>query len=365
MKANYLVKFIATTTVMFVGVSLSHAQNNTFGGTKSNSLSAKPRAMPTAAPKTTARGLMDIGSDFIDDVISDQGIPGGFTGSDVTNVIGGLGSDLGIGGSGGGKGNVKYGANGDLSGSDVAGDAASDSRMLTLMPGHDVNNLLLAHDGWDPDFNAYEKTPILFDSVGANRNRQYPKLSTGPDGIQNVSVSTDDEVMKSSLAIYRPVSEIQTSFAENQTERDNHLDMFKRLRGVAILTLSYLDKTVAAGLATVQQQVDMDTIHQLLKQISWTNSKIANPQRSQLYEDTEEKLNLCMALNGGTASALDNKGYFDPKKVTSVGQDTGLGHGAMPFSENHARINLSCKKCDDQFKAKDRGGRTVQESAYH
>ena len=185
----------------------------------------------------------------------------------------------------------------------------------------------------------YSNNPILFDAKPSTRNRAkrsraktlrtssgfdvevnrdevvndtpnspwYPRLSTSrtPDEhqlphhyvseVDNQSLSTDDEISRATMAVYQPVWKIQNSFVADEKHRDQHLDMFKAIRGVATLTLSYLDKTVAAGLATVQQQADNNTKAAILKQISWTNSRIANPQRAALYIDVDEKVEACLA----------------------------------------------------------------------
>ena len=116
----------------------------------------------------------------------------------------------------------------------------------------------------------------------------------GTTGMSRVDLSLDDEIDKATMPIFLPKRVLERSFASDMVSRDSHLNLFETARGVAILTLSYLDKTVAAGLATVQQQSDMDYLGQLTKQISWMNAKIANPSQALLYEDVDEKFQICM-----------------------------------------------------------------------
>lgn len=177
-----------------------------------------------------------------------------------------------------------------------------------------------AREGWQMEYGGFRQSPILFDpredssDLGSTRRRTYPPMNDEGLGKMRegqMNISVDDELDKTKLAIFQPIhsaedgdQNIQTSFADNARLRDNHLNLFRTVRAVAIMTLSYLDKTVAAGLATTQQQVDQDTTHQLLKQISWTTSKLANPDRDQLYNDLDEKFEFCMHSHGAGLSPI-------------------------------------------------------------
>ena len=186
--------------------------------------------------------------------------------------------------------------------------------------------------GGDSTLNhGYKATPILFDY----NVRKYPKLreeqygqwiNDGVPNLQNLagagempqpdtrsqvqSISTDDEITRSTMAVYQPLRKIKFAIAESEKERDDYLDLFKTLRGVANLTLSYLDKTVAAGLATTESQVNQQSQNQLLKQISWTNSRIANPQRSQIYVDADEKVQACLNTPNVNNGPVMQQGRF-------------------------------------------------------
>ena len=185
------------------------------------------------------------------------------------------------------------------------------------------------------EYGGFRRSPILF-GKNTNGGTQHPGLSlSGMDvglnplneektGIyyQNewalnglggaaLDLSVDDEISKSSMAIFQSMSgpgaadqkpdangnlrqTIQDSFLQNEAARDSYLDTFKTARGIAIMTLSYLDKTVAAGLATSQSQADSDAIQQQLKQMNNNIAKIANPEKARLFEDADEKFEACM-----------------------------------------------------------------------
>ena len=225
------------------------------------------------------------------------------------------------------------------------------------------NSLMDSYDGWSNDFQVYKRTPILFDPKDSNGSRQriYPDnsqvessgggvTSAGSLGqmIKKEHLSVHDEIFKTSMAIYQRKDKIQESFTKSKKARDRHLDLFKTLRGVAILTLSYLDKTVANGLASVRQQTDMDTTHQMLKQISWINTKIANPHREFLFNDVDQKFEACMLENsqGGGAKKSSKPEYvnneckdceqiFDPKESTY--------HYCVCCAETSLEVNVGTK----------------------
>ncbi len=206
--------------------------------------------------------------------------------------------------------------------------------------------------GGDSTLNhGYKRTPILFDNcdeLGTDCRRVYPKLHqdqqlatlTGvptakaliangempvPDTRSAVqSVSTDDEITRSSMAVYHPLFQIKKGVAENVKKRDDYLDLFKTIRGVANLTLSYLDKTVAAGLATTESQVNQETQNLLLKQISWTNSRLANPQRSQIYVDADEKLQACLNTPNAQNGPIMMQGRFSDLDPSNCVQECGV-----------------------------------------
>lgn len=206
--------------------------------------------------------------------------------------------------------------------------------------------------GGDSTLNhGYKATPILFDY----KSRKYPKLREENygqwigDNVPNLqalvaageipqpdprsqvqSVSTDDEITRATMAVYQPLRKIKLGVAENEKKRDDYLDLFKTIRGVATLTLSYLDKTVAAGLATTEAQVNQETHSLLLKQISWTNSRIANPHRSQLYVDADEKMQACLNTPNANSGPVMTQGRFSDLDPSNCATECGT----LPTDEN-------------------------------
>lgn len=206
---------------------------------------------------------------------------------------------------------------------------------------------------WSSLYKGYDKSPILIDRLddSSPHSSRYPKLAgsnyRGDDQQKNTlmtmvessNLSVQDEVTKTSMAVYQPLIKIQSDFADDKNQRDAHLNLFTTVRGIALLTLSYLDKTIAAGLATTQEQVDQHTTHYLLKQIAWAQSKMANPERAWVYKDTDEKVESCL-------SQLKEK-----KLLMAIG------------SEKH--INFDFGVCDDRCLSsvtKAAGGRVVLDS---
>ena len=182
------------------------------------------------------------------------------------------------------------------------------------------NNLIMAWDGWNDYYRGYEKSPILLDPT--ELKRKYPELADRPGvhikgkgetpmhngapedvadadkeraSLKALNLGVNDEVLKTTMAIYQPLRLLQNDMANDEVARDDYLNLFKSLRGVANLTLSYLDKTVSSGLATTQQQLDENASNHISKQISWTSSRIANPQRSAVYIDTDQKIEACLS----------------------------------------------------------------------
>ncbi|MCB0360118.1 MAG: hypothetical protein KDD44_10790, partial [Bdellovibrionales bacterium] len=217
----------------------------------------------------------------------------------------------------------------------------------TTVLGHpygEPNALPESHDGWAPEYFGYSRTPILFNSLANGNKRVYPEYDDTqlknvypeyPQALQLFAgvdpqlfvhaklLSSDDEITRAHMPEYRPIVDMQYDFADDQYRRDKFLDLFKTLRGIAVLTLSYLDKTVAAGLATTQQQVDQEMQTSLLKVASQTLRKMSEPDRNQIHVDAEEKMEACLA---GTAKMAT--GRFDNFNITNCiaqcGDPTGL-----------------------------------------
>lgn len=175
------------------------------------------------------------------------------------------------------------------------------------------NEMIDTFDGWTQLFSGVRKTPEVIDPEKLEKD--YPQLITA-EGDENPKrpamgpvfgqkkvlelstedVGVDDEILKTSMAVYQPIMRMQRDFLEDERARNSYLDSALTLRGIAIMTMGFLDKTVGAGLTAVQQQADENTVQHLLKQIGWTTSKMANPDRSQVYRDTDEKLEACLEI---------------------------------------------------------------------
>lgn len=181
-------------------------------------------------------------------------------------------------------------------------------------------------DGWSQLYQNYNKTPIFFKNGNNQPQAAYLQDSASGSEIsstqkqlqqyQSIKVfnrGVDDEVSKASMTIYQPLHLMGAGYASDPEALDNHLDLYTTLMGTTALTLSYLDKTVAAGLATTQQQVNSHVSNQLLKQISWTTNKLANPERSPLYQDIDEKIEACLTYGSDKAWQFTGRVPFAPE----------------------------------------------------
>jgi len=196
--------------------------------------------------------------------------------------------------------------------------------------------------GWSQLYKGYDRSPILFDGMIDGRRRIFPRAAfytetveseftrSGVDGsdekrnrsLKVFNLGVDDEISRATMTVYQPIHKMQLDIAEDIERRDDHLDLFKSLRGIAVLTLSYLDKTVAAGLATTQEQVDSHVTNQLLKQLNWTSNKLANPERALLYKDIDEKVEACLQYGH---AAFTRTGRINlPREGQICGQCTRL-----------------------------------------
>jgi len=223
------------------------------------------------------------------------------------------------------------------------GDAPGSSRV--------VSNPIDMFRGWSQLYKGYDRTPILFDDTKYGRTRGQARASflqntpgnrftpeeqkqMRETSLKVFNLGVDDELKKTSMTIYQPLHLLASDFAEDQMERDRNLDLFKTFRGTAIMTLSYLDKTVAAGIATTQAQVDAHTTNQLLKQLNWTSTKLANPSRAPLYQDVDEKVEVCLRFGSNKAWPETGRVPFSPTQVCALecrdpkyGIPNGVGSG--------------------------------------
>ncbi len=208
--------------------------------------------------------------------------------------------------------------------SDNALSSGADSIQELVEQGNDL--LPEKYEGVAREYGGYRKSPNLFgrNSSGGSRhpdlNQYSMEVGLNPAVAERAGIfyggtwaiptlsppldlSVDDEITKSAIPQFRLISRsspgggkgsMHEEFMADEWLRDEYLDIFKTTRGIAELTLSYLDKTVAAGLATAKQQGDMDTMQQMLKQINHSMAKVANPEQSRLYDDLDEKFDACM-----------------------------------------------------------------------
>ncbi len=225
----------------------------------------------------------------------------------------------------------------------------------------DYNSHMDALDNWSQLYEGVTKSPLIVDSrkmknkypdlVAEPKESQRPQLggAFGQKGAMDkptgADLGADDEIMKTSMSVFQPIKRLQKDFLEDETARDAYLNSALTVRGIAVMTMGFLDKTVGAGLTAVQQQADMNTVQQLLKQISWTSSKMANGDRSPSYRDVDEKLEACLELalvNGHAPEQVKGK----TRKI--VDYKCSPECGEEPSAQNY-RVNQ--KGSDAQKKA--------------
>jgi hypothetical protein len=140
-------------------------------------------------------------------------------------------------------------------------------------------------------------------------------------GLAALDLSVDDEITSSSVASSQNLvatgstQTISDSFLQNINERDKFLDSYETARSIAIMTLSYLDKTVAAGLATSKSQADSDSIQQLLKQMNKNIARIAHPEKARFFDDQDEKFETCMRSDGSRDEIKNKSIEFVPLRL--------------------------------------------------
>lgn len=236
------------------------------------------------------------------------GIPDGFNGDVLCARANELFPDLPCTGGGAASGRGT-GAKGDMrTGRDIKGSVSAEGDGAG---GGRSNNIIDSFEGWSQMYGGVEKSPVTLDLrpirevypnlVFAEQDSKRPQMAKVYEHRQEgkvptENIGTDDEVLKSAMTIYQPISRLQKDFLEDKTARDRYLESALTLRGVAIMTMGFLDKTVGAGLTAVQQQADQNTVQQLLKQVAWASSKLANPERAQVYRDTDEKVEACLEI---------------------------------------------------------------------
>ncbi|MCC6932425.1 MAG: hypothetical protein IT292_04130 [Deltaproteobacteria bacterium] len=184
--------------------------------------------------------------------------------------------------------------------------------------GKEVNDPILTFDGWASAYDGYLGSTLLLKKSNVAANNQYPELRSGgqetnweksPTSLGALTLGVDDEVRKAQMPVFQSVRSMRKDFTENVTSDQDFRQLYTTLRGTTILTLSFADKTVAAALATTQQQADDNTSIHLLKQINWATKELTDPQRKQLFSDVDEKVEACMlsqAAYGPQSKELEN-----------------------------------------------------------
>ncbi|MDX1402585.1 MAG: hypothetical protein R3245_11740, partial [Kiloniellales bacterium] len=251
-------------------------------------------------------------------------------------------------------------------------EAADNTRTATAEIVNNYNALSVAFDGWSAMFDGYRRSPILFDPLSSQTggegekggakgkgggdsgnpelSRKYPELMYPPDNgkagggcsycgqigrsVAAINIAVDDEIYKTTMAMYQPLRWMERDFAESKIARDDHLGLFETVQGVATLTLSYLDKTVAAGLASLQQRADMNTNNHLLKQIAWSTRRISEPQREHAYIDTDEKVEACLQELAATSFVMDEEGAKGGDEYTGERSDERVRFSAKAGGKN-------------------------------
>jgi len=231
--------------------------------------------------------------------------------------------------------------NSDGSAPVVGGGEGGDTGRLSIeeLVGRGGESLALKYDDMPQEYGGFRRSPILFSrEKGKNRMPSFSTFSMDAgmnpnsrertwnniDGLSltpPLDLSTDDELVRSSIAAFRPINKLHDEFLGSEVSRDSYLDSFQSVRAIANLTLSYLDKTVAAGLATTKQQADMDGLQQILRQVNLNVAKTANPQRRRVFDDIDEKFEACMTGEGKEDFWVGSEFYLknypeDAKKMT-------------------------------------------------
>ena len=223
------------------------------------------------------------------------------------------------------------GEGGDGDGAQVGGSVADDNRC-------DDNNrncrdktigTAMSHDL----MNQFGRTPLLIDrrdvekgplnmvsedsaqEKGGNRPNLgkvfgYDTHTKVPDA---ESLTTDDEVLRTAMASYQPIRRMRMDFLNDENSRDLYLDSALTLRGVSIMAMGFLDKTLGAGLHAIDQQANASIQSSLQKQVLWTTTRMSNDDRAQVMRDVDEKIEACLE------SALQSQQGVAQKTISGSG----------------------------------------------
>ncbi len=141
---------------------------------------------------------------------------------------------------------------------------------------------------------------------------QYDNAEELPN-LKNIGI--DDEILKTSMAMYQPKSRLDLDYLNDKAARDRYYDQAKTLRGVSVLAMSFLDNSLGAGLHDIQVQADQNTQAEFLKQINWSLERLSSPDRFQAFRDADEKLEACLEKALATGSARRNTNGTTRKRV--------------------------------------------------
>lgn len=190
---------------------------------------------------------------------------------------------------------------------------------LSKIVSYGANNLLYAFDGWQFDTTrpgSYFMAQRPFGDPGTICHNWpafvTPDISSGTSkdlnciaqlmSLEVLNMGVDDEIPKTAMPVFTAYRNLSAGYVADETYTDDFLDLFSTLRGATILTLSYLDKTVAAGLATVQNDTQQHVNGMLLQQISMATKEMTRPEWSVVFRDVDEKIHACMRQQTETRS---------------------------------------------------------------
>ena len=141
------------------------------------------------------------------------------------------------------------------------------------------------------------KTPDVKVSPSFSYNEKLHKEADAGStyrSIYQVNLGVHDELLKREMPIFYSPERIGKSFLASEKLKAEYLAQFETPRAIAIMTLNYLDKTVAAGLATTEQQSQLRQVAHLLKQSNNHTAKMSNPRWAHLIDDNMDKFTQCM-----------------------------------------------------------------------
>ena len=188
----------------------------------------------------------------------------------------------------------------------------------------------------DTDSVGYD-SPVFLEPID-KENKKYPSFSfdrglhgnTNEDSryisIRQVkNIGLDQEILKADMPLFYSLERMKRSLHNSEHLRDKYVDSYQSVRSVAILTLSHLDKTVGAGLATAENQAQLRTTNNLLKTMNYAIARMSTPRLASVIDDTQEKLVQCMfgetALETTSIEGKTNRYIFSAETAPECGED--------------------------------------------